>query len=430
MTQKNIFSPEPEIAILSILLRFPDMAYSVEGLRFFMFSSTPHQLIYQEIESLSEKQLLPDAHLIISSLESTKNLSKTGGKDYIEYLVKQEFPKENLKEYITFAVASYKARSLLSTISGIKSEELTIDNVDFWVDKLKKSLDGLMENSGGSLTVHVGDGIRAAFDEIVARTNNPGIRGASWGITDLDLATGGKNSGDLWIIGGRPGSGKSSVMCNSVLTDGKNGVPCLIFEKEMNYQTLLERLVAIETGIPLQNIRLGLLTQDQIKIISDALAIIKKYPIYIDTSFTSDLYYIESTITRYKSLYGVEVVYLDYLQLLSERDENQTQELGRISRMLKLLANQHSICVLAISQLNRAVEQRDNKRPLMSDLRQSGSLEEDADYVIGLYRDDYYNKESTNKGLMEFIILKARNGPVGTLTLRFTAESNKVSKVK
>ena len=105
MTQKNIFSPEPEIAILSILLRFPDMAYSVEGLRFFMFSSTPHQLIYQEIESLSEKQLLPDAHLIISSLESTKNLSKTGGKDHIEYLVKQEFPKENLKAYITFAVA-------------------------------------------------------------------------------------------------------------------------------------------------------------------------------------------------------------------------------------------------------------------------------------------------------------------------------------
>lgn len=430
MTSKNIFSAEPEIAVLSILLRFPDMSYSVDGLRFFMFSSTPHQLIYQEIEGLSEKQLLPDAHLIISSLESTKNLNKVGGKDYIEYLIKQDFPMENLKEYITFIVASYKARSLLSTISGIKSEELTIDNVDFWVDKLKKSLDGLMETSGGSLTVHVGDGVRAAFDEIVARTTSPGIRGATWGITDLDLATGGKNPGDLWIIGGRPGSGKSAMMCNSVLTDGKNGVPCLLFEKEMNYQTLLERLVAIETGIPLQNIRLGLLTQDQIEVISVALAIIKKYPIYIDTSFTSDLYYIESTITRFKSLYGVKNVYLDYLQLLSERDENQTQELGRISRMLKLLANQHSICIVAISQLNRSVEQRDNKRPLMSDLRQSGSLEEDADYVIGLYRDDYYNKESPNKGLLEFIILKARNGPVGTLTLKFTAESNKISKVK
>jgi replicative DNA helicase len=430
MTQKNIFSIEPEVAVLSILLRFPDTSYSTEGLRFFMFSSLPHQIIYQEIENLLEKQFLPDAHLIVNSLESSKNLSKVGGKDYIEQLIKEDFQKENLKEYTSFIIASYKARSLLSTISGVKSEELNIDNVDFWIDKVKKSLDNLMESSGGTLTVHIGDGIKAAFDAIVARAEHPGIRGSSWGISDIDLATGGKSSGDLWIISGRPSSGKTAVICNSILVDGKNGVPCLLFSKEMNYQILLERLVAIETGIPIQSIRLGFINQEQLKVIADALAEIKKYPIYIDTSFTSDLYYLESTIVRFKSLYNIKNVYIDYLQLLSERDENQTQELGRISRLLKLLANQHELCIMAVSQLNRAVEQRDNKRPLMSDLRQSGSLEEDADFVVGLYREDYYNKETTNKGLMEFSILKSRNGPVGTITLKFVADSNKVSKAK
>ena len=117
---------------------------------------------------------------------------------------------------------------------------------------------------------------------------------------------------------------------------------------------------------------------------------------------------------------------LDYLQLLSQRGDNQTAELGQISRMCKLMANDQSICVIAASQLNRKVEDRDNKRPAMSDLRQSGNLEEDADYVIGLYRDEYYNQESKYKNLMEYIILKARNGPVGTITLRFNSSSNKL----
>jgi replicative DNA helicase len=243
---------------------------------------------------------------------------------------------------------------------------------------------------------------------------------------DIDLTTGGKCVGDLWIIGGRPGSGKSAMMCNSIIADGRAGVPVLFFEKEMNYQSLIERLVAIDSAVPIQNIRLGLLDKKQVEEIGLSMKRIREFPIYLDTTFSSDIHYMESTIYKYKSSKKIEVVYLDYLQLMSERGDNQTAELGQISRMCKLIANDQNVCVIAASQLNRRVEERDNKRPIMSDLRQSGNLEEDADYVIGLYRDEYYNPDTKFKNMMEFTILKARNGPVGTITLRFNPESNKV----
>lgn len=427
----NLFSQDPELAVLSIILRNPVSSYDLGGLRFFMMSAIPLQLIMQEIEGLLEKQHVPDPELLVHSLEASGNLSKVGGRDFIEYLLSlDKYNPDGLSEYITYVVSAYKARSLISTISQINPSTLTLDSVDGAISGLRRTLDTLMESSGGTDTVHVGDNVRAALDEIIARTSAPGIRGTSWGIQDIDIATGGKSPGDFWILGGRPGQGKTALLCNSILQDGKNGIPSLIFEREMNYQTMLERLVAIDTGIPLQNIRLGILTQDQVKQIAASLSKIKQYPIYIDTSYNSDLHYLQSTISRYKKLHGVGIVYVDYLQILAERDDNQTQELGKISRLLKLSTLDNNICVVAASQFNRSLESRDNKRPMMSDLRQSGNLEEDAEYVVGLYRDEYYDKETKFKNTMEFIILKARNGPVGTISLKFEPESNRITQLK
>ena len=140
-----------------------------------------------------------------------------------------------------------------------------------------------------------------------------------------------------------------------------------------------------------------------------------------------DDYYIEQVVRKFYATKGIKTVYVDYMQLIAERDENMTHTLGRISRMLKNLANGLNISIVALSQLNREVEHRDNKRPIMSDIKQSGSLEEDADLLIGLYRDEYYNKDSKFAGLMEFIILKNRNGPTGTITLEFKSDTNKIS---
>lgn len=421
----ELFTTEHETAVISTLLKNPELYYGT-GVRFFMMSSIPHQLIYQEIEILNERQLVPDVQMLANSLESNGNLEKVGGRDFLNSILSYTTVKENLKEYASFLIASYKGRILISAATKLKADSLTIGNVDDSIHELRKTLDDLTEVSGGGGTVHIGDGISKSFDEIISRTASPGVRGVTWGIRDIDTITGGKCEGDLWIIGGRPGSGKSAMLCNSILADGRAGVPVLFFEKEMNYQSLVERLVAIDSGVPIQNIRLGMLDKKQVEEIGLSMRKIREYPIYLDTSFSTDIHYMESTIFKYKASKGIKVVYLDYLQLLVDRGDNQTAELGQVSRMCKLMANDQKICVIAASQLNRGVEGRDNKRPIMSDLRQSGNLEEDADYVIGLYRDEYYAPETKLKGLMEYIILKARNGPIGTITLKFNPESNKL----
>lgn len=424
MTDK-LFSAEYEIAVLSTLLKNPELYYGT-GVRFFMMSAIPHQIIYQEIEILNEKQLVPDVKMVASSLESSGSLSKVGGREYLDYLISQDYNKENLKENASYLIASYKGRVYVSAASKVKAENLTLDNVDDSIHEFRKTLDNLTETSGGGGTVHIGDGIKKSFDDIVARTATPGIRGATWGLKSVDTITGGKCPGDLWIIGGRPGQGKTCLICNSILADGRNDVPILFFEKEMNYQSLIERLVAIDSGIPIQKIRLGMLDMREIKEIGLSMSRIRKFPIYIDTTFNSDVHYMESTIYKYRASKGIQVVYIDYLQLLVERGDNQTAELGRVSRMGKLIANDQGVCVIAASQLNRAVETRDNKRPIMSDLRQSGNLEEDADYVVGLYRDITYNPETKYKDMMEFLLLKNRSGQTGSITLKFNSESNKV----
>lgn len=424
--KSEIYSPESETAVLSLVIKNSDLAYDINGLRFYMFSSSPNQLVFSEIAELTSKSLYPDASLLIASLDANGNLPRAGGKEYIDYLLKQEFNKANFHEYISQVVASYKARALISMTTSLKADEITADNISDKIAKLKESLETLTENSSLTGTLHISDGVSDLYEEIIARTKNPGVRGTPWGIKKIDAGSGGKNPGDLWVIAGRPGMGKTAVICNGILKDGEQGNPCLLFSKEMNYSSLVERLVAIDSGVPISDIRLGILDQDKLDRIKTSLQKIRKYPIYIDTTFIIDEYYLENTIKKFKSLHDIKTVYIDYIQLLAERDDNMVHALGKISRMLKLLAGSLGITCIALSQLNRDVEHRDNKRPMASDLRQSGNLEEDADVIIGLYRDEQYNKETKFKGMMEFNFIKQRNGPVGVVTLEFDPITNKL----
>jgi replicative DNA helicase len=429
MSDNRLFQLDSEVAVISLLFRLPDLVHSISGLRHLMFSSLPHQFIFQEIEELQERQLVPDPTLIIAGLESKNLLDKAGGKKYIEFILTRDFNESTFAEHVRLVMDSYKARTFISVISSTKKDELTTANIDEHIYNTKKSLENLMEVGGTPSIVHLGDIVKSVYEEIAARKENPGIRGSSWGIESLDKATGGKSAGDLWVIAGRPGMGKTAQVVNSMLADGKNGVPCLLIEREMRNQQLTERLISIDTGIPNNNIRLGILNTEQMQKIYDSLAKIKTYPIYMDTSYhSSDPYYVESTVNKYKNKYGVEIVYLDYIQLLTERDEGQTQEIGRLTRLFKLLSNDLNICSVLLSQLNRNLESRDDKRPLLSDMRQSGSIEEDADFVLGLYRDEAYNKETKYKGIIENIVLKNRNGPIGTVSLKFDGPTNRISE--
>jgi replicative DNA helicase len=430
MADNKLFSADTETYVIAGILNCPALVHSTDGLRHSMFSSSPYKIIFKEFEDLREQNLLPDFQIVLSSLESKGLLEKAGGKKNIEDIRnKGEVSEEAFVKFVEIVVASFKARAFLSTLASVKKDSLTADNINQSIGEMKESLEALVGLGGGESTIHISEIVNSTYNEIIKRMENPGIRGASWGVSSIDRATGGKSPGDLVIIAARPGAGKTSVICNSVLTDGMNGVPSLMISREMRPQELMERLISIDAGIPSTNIRLGMMNQYQLDAMHASFEKIKKLPIYLDYNFrTSDPYYLLSTVNKYVKQKGVQVVYLDYIQMATERDEGQTMEIGRLTKMFKGLSNGLNICSVLASQLNRGVEARDDKRPLLSDMRQSGAIEEDADFVIGLYRDEYYNKETKAKGLMEYIILKHRNGPPGTVPVKFDGPTYKISE--
>ena len=430
MADNKLFSPDTETMVLAGILNTPALVHSTDGLRPMMFSNIPYQVIYKECEDLKEGNFLPELQIVISSLESKGLLDKAGGKKNIEQIyAKGEVTEESFGKYVAIVVASFKARTFLSTLSGVKKDSLTADNINYAIGEMKESLEALIGIGGGESTIHISEIVNSTYNEIIKRMENPGIRGISWGVSSIDKATGGKSPGDLVIIAARPGAGKTSVICNSILADAEQGIPSLMISREMRPQELLERLICIDAGIPSTNIRLGMLNQYQIDAMHASSEKIKKLPIYLDYNFrTSDVFYLQSTVNKFVKQKGVQVVYLDYIQMATERDEGQTMEIGRLTRMFKGLSNGLNICSVLASQLNRGVEARDDKRPLLSDMRQSGAIEEDADFVIGLYRDEYYNKESKAKGMMDYIILKHRNGPTGTVPVKFDGPTYRISE--
>jgi replicative DNA helicase len=209
-----------------------------------------------------------------------------------------------------------------------------------------------------------------------------------------------------------------------------SGVPSLLFSLEMRSDSLSQRVISIESGISIFDIRLGKINKTQLELIKSTANKIKELPLYLDTTFYVTPEYLTNTIRRYKKLHDIKVVYLDYIQLMIERSANATHDIGKVTRDLKLLANELDITVVMASQLNRGVEGRENKRPLLSDIRQSGNIEEDADVVIGLYRDIIYNQNTNKPKEIELIIMKQRQGPTGTIFENFDDTTNKIYDTK
>jgi replicative DNA helicase len=424
----EFFQQDAETAILSILLQNPESYFALQRLKSPMLSSSVYQILFSTIGELSAQGLIPETNLIDSYLKTKGKDLQVGGKDHLNYLLGLKYNKDNILEYERHVVDSYKARTVMSMMAGVSGSVLQTDDIDGLVNSLKHSLDSLSDDTGQEETMVIGDVLKDTWESIKERVANPGIRGVSTGIKSLDDATGGIMGGDLWIIAGRPGMGKTAQECNMILNQGKLGIPTLAFSLEMQRNVLSERLIAIETGVDGMNIRLGLLDQKSLDKISDGIKKLKTLPIHINSNFGMDLGYLLSTARKYKKLHDIKVIYLDYIQLLAERGNDATQEIGKISRSLKLLANELNIGIVVLSQFNRELEKRDNKRPILSDLKQSGSLEEDPDVVLGLYREVAYDRSTPKQDSLEEIILKQRNGPTGTFELCFTKNTNLISE--
>jgi replicative DNA helicase len=430
LTDNSLFNQDAETAVLSIILQNPNCIYDIISLRHFMFSSLPNRTLFQVMQELSGDGLVPEINLIDQLLKSKNRDTEVGGKDYLNYLIKQTYSLQNLQQFVKIVVDSYKARSLIKILSEHADAPKTSDDIDTKLSSIREALDKLSDSSGGELTSTITDALKELWTDLIDRVKNPGIRGKTTGFDNLDRVTGGCSAGDLYVIAGRPSMGKSATICNMVYRQGLAKIPTMIFSLEMRKGTLMERLVSIDTGISLTDIKLGLLTQEKLNVVSNSIKKLKELPIYIDSNFNAKIEYMVSTIRKYRKLYGVEVVYIDYIQLMSERGADATSELGRISRAFKLLANSLGITIIILSQLNRDVEKRDDKHPMLSDLRQSGNIEEDADIVILLYRPFVYSGSMKEKGIMEWGVSKNRNGPIGTVLADFEDTTNRLTEKK
>ncbi len=262
----------------------------------------------------------------------------------------------------------------------------------------------------------------------LSATGGKTLPGLSTGLSAVDDKINGLSKSDLILLAARPGMGKTSFALNVALNVAKaSGKAVAVFSLEMSKEQLVNRMFSLESNVDAQNLRNGTLNDEEWEKLIESAGVIGKSKLIIDDTAGISISELRSKCRKFKLEHDIKMIIIDYLQLMSGsgRSESRQQEISEISRSLKKLARELKVPVLALSQLSRAVEQRPDHRPMMSDLRESGAIEQDADVVMFIYRDDYYNKDSEKKGISEIIIGKQRNGPIGTVELVWLPEYTK-----
>jgi replicative DNA helicase len=293
--------------------------------------------------------------------------------------------------------------------------------LDTIIDRVEQKVFSLTQTSPKLGLTAISETLIQTFQEIETRHDGVALPGLPSNFYDLDAMTGGFQRSDLIIVAGRPSMGKTSFAMG-IARNIAEKLPVAIFSLEMSKEQLVQRLLASEAGIESNYLRTGRISQNQWEPLSHALGTLSELPIYIDDTPNQTVMQMRSQARRLQAEQGSQLglILIDYLQLMEGNgSENRVQELSRITRSLKGLARELGVPVIALSQLSRGVEARTNKRPMMSDLRESGSIEQDSDLIIMLYRDEYYSPDTPDRGIAEIIITKHRNGPTGVVKLLF-----------
>jgi len=395
------------------------------------FYRSSHQKIYTVMLKLTDHGKAVDLITVSEELAASKNLEEIGGVSYLSELAGSVPTAANVEYYVRIVEEKSLLRRLIRTATNIAQEGYSReDEVEELLGEAEKNIMEVAQRKNAGAFQNIKDVLVRTYDNIEVLTNRKGdVTGIPTGFTELDRMTAGFQRNDLIIVGARPSVGKTAFALNiaqNVATKTEENVA--IFSLEMGAEQLVMRMLCAEGNINAQNLRTGALTDEDWRKLTMAMGSLSNAGIYIDDTPGIRIGEIRSKCRRLKQEQGLGMILIDYLQLIQgngRSGENRQQEVSEISRSLKSLARELQVPVIALSQLSRGVEQRQDKRPMMSDIRESGSIEQDADIVAFLYRDDYYDKESENKDIIEIIIAKQRNGPVGTVSLAFVKEYNK-----
>jgi replicative DNA helicase len=428
---------EAEQTVLSALLVdreiFPAVMEHVEPASFYRRA---HGLIYAAMVSLYEAGEPVDFLTVRNALLGRDQLEEVGGFGYLQQLAASIPTTAHAESYARIVAEKAGLRSLIHAGSNVVSMAFSGESLEVVADAAEREILGAVRRRAVKGVSTIATGLQAAYDEMVRRSEHPGeLLGVSSGFYDLDRKLLGFQPSDLLILAARPAMGKTSLalnFCRSVAVESRK--PVLFYSLEMSEGQLLKRLVSLETGVDLQAIQTGYMSQAQWRKVTDAIGTLSEAPIVVRDVPDITVQQMRADARRVQAeMPDLGLVMVDYLQLMasgsSSKGENRTVEMGAISRGLKKLARELRVPVIALSQLSRAVESRTDKRPMLSDLRESGAIEQDADIVMFIYRDEYYNPESDKKALAEVIIAKHRNGPVGSVDLHFEKQTTKFSSV-
>ena len=422
-------SLEAEQALLGCLINCPSEFVEIEDLVFpddFYYSK--HKELFIALKELSKKDSAIDFVTILEELKTSNKLTAVGGVTYITEL-SNYICTSNIKSYIDILKDKSNRRALIKvarkTIQNAYSEDL-----EKVTEEIEDSVYKINNNCENTNFNEIGQVVEDTLKQIEINYQNGGkILGISTGYKDLDNTISGLQKGDFIIVAARPSMGKTAFALN-IAQYASKGANVGIFSLEMTKEQLAQRMISARCLIEFEKIKTGNLTDKEFEKMATGINEISSRHIFIDDESTT-LASIKAKAKWLKNRKGLDVIMIDYLQLIesTEKSASREQEVSKISRELKKLAKQLNITVIALSQLSRAPEQRSDHRPILSDLRESGSIEQDADIILMLYRDEYYNKETDDKNIADVIINKNRNGEVKTIKLGWLGQYQRFAEL-
>ncbi|MEI7968228.1 MAG: replicative DNA helicase [Betaproteobacteria bacterium] len=400
------------------------------------FYRADHRLIWRHISRLVEASRPADALTVAESLERSNDLEHAGGLAYVAMLVQNTPSAANIRRYAEIV----RERSIMRQLVGVgtaiadsaynpagREAAQLLDEAEARVFEIAEA--GSRGKQGFQAIPQLLTQVVERIDMLYNRDNPNDVTGVPTGYADLDEKTAGLQPGDLIIVAGRPSMGKTALSLNIAENVALGvGLPVAVFSMEMAATQLVLRLLGSVGGLDQHRLRTGRLLDEDWQRLTQSVGRLNEAPIHIDETPALTALEVRARSRRLHRQYGkLGLIVIDYLQLMSasSQGENRATEISEISRSLKALAKELNTPVIALSQLNRSLEQRPNKRPVMSDLRESGAIEQDADVILFIYRDEVYNPDSPDKGTAEILIGKQRNGPIGMVRLTFRGENTR-----